>query len=452
MQEFSPAAVAYYKAHYKSGQKGNYDIYVLFIEQALLRLKSGGKLGYIVPHKFMNAQYGAGVREVVSKGHHLLGVVHFGDAQIFDHATTYTCLLFADNAARDEVQWTRVDDLNAWRIGDKNAATSGVVSADNFSTSEWNVSFGASAALFGKLAVWPTKLADICNRIFQGIKTSSDKIYIVEEREREAGRVKVFSPHSQIEYWLEPGLLHPLIKGGDSRRYHLSRTKRLILFPYVKGTDGRNVLISVSELETSYPLTWAYLSDHRDALEARENGKMCGSNWYGYGRHQALDVMSLPKIFTPDFAARSAFSFDETGEAFFTGGAAGGYGILVKPEHERLYVLGLLNSRLLEWYLRHIATRFRGGYFSYESRFIQHLPIQLIDFNDKQDAARHETMVTYVTQMIQAREQLAGARIDRDRTLYERKVATLERQIDELVYELYGLTDEEKALVENAAP
>lgn len=60
MQETLPVTVPYYKARYVSARRGNYDIYVLFIERALQLLQAnGGRIGYIVPHKFFNAQYGA---------------------------------------------------------------------------------------------------------------------------------------------------------------------------------------------------------------------------------------------------------------------------------------------------------------------------------------------------------------------------------------------------------
>ena len=103
---------------------------------------------------------------------------------------------------------------------------------------------------------------------------------------------------------------------------------------------------------------------------------MRGPSWYAYGRNQALDVMALAKIFTPDIAAQSSFSLDETGELFFTGGVSGGYGILPKPEYSSQHLLGLLNSRLVEWFIHQTATQMRGGgWYSYESRFIRGLPI-----------------------------------------------------------------------------
>src|SRR5258708_35866004 len=110
--------------------------------------------------------------------------------------------------------------------------------------------------------------------------------------------------------------------------------------------------------------------------------------------------MPLSKIFTPDIAARASFSLDSVGDAFFTGGVAGGYGILVSPEYSREYILGLLNSKLLEWFIRQSATQMRGGYYSFESRFIRDLPIRTINFSDSTDKSRHDRVVELVEQML----------------------------------------------------
>lgn len=62
--------------------------------------------------------------------------------------------------------------------------------------------------------------------------------------------------------------------------------------------------------------------------------------------------------------------------------------------------------------------------------------------------ARHEKMVNLVEQMLQAKQQLASARNERDKAFYEHKCQHLKREIDRLVYALYDLTEEEIALVE----
>ena len=77
-------------------------------------LKPNGKLGFILPHKFFNAQYGAPLRELISSGKHLSEVIHFGDHQIFNEATTYTCLMFLDKSGIESCKFSRVNDICEW--------------------------------------------------------------------------------------------------------------------------------------------------------------------------------------------------------------------------------------------------------------------------------------------------------------------------------------------------
>ena len=168
-------------------------------------------------------------------------------------------------------------------------------------------------------------------------------------------------------------------------------------------------------------------------------------------------AMCIPRRWTSCLCRRSSrpisrpgvfYSLDETGDAFFTGGVSGGYGILVLPDISREYILGLLNSALLEWFIRQTATTMRGGYFSYESRFIRHLPIRPINFADPADVARHDRMVALVEAMLDLHRKLAAAVTDQEKTVLQRQIVATDRQIDRLVYELYGLTAEEIGIVE----
>ncbi|MBU2053840.1 MAG: Eco57I restriction-modification methylase domain-containing protein, partial [Proteobacteria bacterium] len=107
MKEWAPLEVEFYKTAFASAGKGNYDIYVAFVEKGLGLLNAKGRLGFILPHKFFNAQYGESLRNLLAKGKHLSEVVHFGDAQIFTGATTYTCLLFLDKAGSWSCRFTK---------------------------------------------------------------------------------------------------------------------------------------------------------------------------------------------------------------------------------------------------------------------------------------------------------------------------------------------------------
>ena len=446
LQESDPDSVAYLHRHFASAAKGNYDIYVVFVEQALKLLNSRGLHGFILPHKFFNAQYGEALRGFLATGRHVRGITHFGHQQVFEGATTYTCLLFTQKTPSPSLRFARVDDLTAWAARRTEEASD--IQADKLRDNDWVFAAGPAASLLDRLRQQPQTLETVTDRIFQGLKTSADKIYVVEERGRKRDLVLIWSPEKQAEYWIESDLLHPLIKGGDSRRFAMTKTNRLILFPYRTDREGNVGLISQEELKRTFPRTWVYLNDNKSYLDNRENGRFRGRDWYQFGRSQALDVMPLPKLFTPDLASCASFSLDETGECFFTGGVAGGYGLLAKESVSPRFLLGLLNSRLLNWVIAQTGTQMRGGYFSFEARFIRSLPVPQPDMKNPADKSRHDQMVKLVDKMLGLMPKLRTAKAESERQTLQNAVDATDQEIDALVYELYGLTKDEIALVE----
>lgn len=368
----NPKLAAYYKQRYDSAKKGNYDLYVCFVERGLELLDDRGQLAYIQPHKFFNAQYGEPLREMLAKGKHVRHIVHFGDEQIFPGATNYVCLLFLAKAGVSECRFVQADDLAQWLATLQGQERS--LASSDFKASEWNFVVGAGSDLFQRLASSPIKLENVTSRIFQGLKTGADKVYIFENPTKVTGGYRVKCRQNDTEYVLEEELLHPLAKGGDSHAFRLDNPNRLILFPYAK-YQGECSLISVSRFRKDFPKTWSYLQDHKECLESRDGGDMAGDQWYGYSRNQALDVIAQPKIFTPDIAPVAAFSYDAKGTVFFTGGVAGGYGILNSAAISSKFLLAVLNSPVCDFFHHRIATKMRGGWFSYESRFIKNLPV-----------------------------------------------------------------------------
>jgi hypothetical protein len=448
LKEFAPREVEFYKRRYVSAGKGNYDIYVVFVERSLNLLNREGLLGFILPHKFMNAKYGEPLRGLLATGRHVVDVVHFGHQQIFRNASTYTCLMFLGGTGRDELSTTRVDDLLNWRL--TGAGHSGTMPAARLTSADWTLSTGPVGDLLARLRGWPLTLSGVTNRIFQGIKTGGDAVYIVDELERTDTGVLIRSKATGQHHWLEPDLLHPLVKGGDSHRYSLTRTDRLILFPYEQQGEASG-LVSAQRLQNDLPLTWDYLRANRLFLESRERGLLKGPQWYAYTRTQALDVMPMPKLFTPDLAPRAAFSYDSSGECFFTGGVAGGYGLLVAECCEPEYLLGLLNSRLLDWMVKQTATSMRGGWYSFESRFIRDLPIALPEEVPGRGTSARQSIVACVRSLLALSEQLRAARTSYESAQLQRERQAVDSSIDRLVYDLYALTDDEIGVLESSS-
>ena len=99
---------------------------------------------------------------------------------------------------------------------------------------------------------------------------------------------------------------------------------------------------------------------------------------------------------------------------------------------------------MLESILKLITTSFRGGYIALNRQYIEQLPIAI------PDKARHDRMVALVDQMLAVKKKLAAAQSDADKDFYGTTCATLDSEIDALVYKLYGLTKEEIKIVEGA--
>ena len=81
-------------------------------------------------------------------------------------------------------------------------------------------------------------------------------------------------------------------------------------------------------------------------------------------------------------------------------------------------------------------------------QFIEQLPIRPINFADATDVARHDRMVALVEAMLDLHRKLAAAVTDQEKTVHQRQIVATDRQIDRLVYELYGLTEAEIGIVE----
>jgi hypothetical protein len=445
MKEWAPLEVELYKEKYAAARAGNYDIYVVFVEKGLSLLKPGGRLGFILPHKFFNAQYGAPLRELIARGKHLAHVVHFGDQQVFSGATTYTCLMFLDKDGADACRWVKVNDVRAWR--EQGTALEGTVGADKITRAEWNFAVGAGAALFEKLAAMPVKLGDVAD-IFVGLQTSADDVFILEFVAETPRALRMKSRALDAEWTFEKELLFPLVSGTDVNRYEDLPERQYILFPYTVQNESAQ-LINWETISDKFPKVAAYLLENKKTLEGRERGKFKGHDWYRFGRNQNIGIQRRVKLCVPRLVEKLYAAYDIEGNHFLDNVDVGG--ITLTSGYNELglpYLLGLINSSLLRWYFPFVSAPFRGGWRSANRQFLSQLPIRVINFDDAQDVARYHRIVALVEQMLALHKQRAAARTAADREMFQRQIDATDAQINAVVYALYGLTEEEIRVVE----
>jgi len=439
----------YYREHYHSAF-GSFDIYVLFLEQAIKLLKPGGRLGFITSGKFLKADYGKKIQQILHKECTVENIIDLSAQQVFAEATTYPVIIVLQKGAEGRpLNYTSVPaDVDLSKKAqplDTSILPTNETNQESIVRGIWPP-VTAKDTILAKLSKDTVPLAELTERIFQGLKTSADRIYSLKLLTKSDDYISAFSASLQKRIDLEKPMIRPLIKTGQMRRYYIEEPELVILFPYSNGE-----LLSSVELEAKYPKAWRYLNDNMTALKKREGGIFRNDEqWYRYGRNQALRVINSPKIITPDFAPSARYSLDATGEYFFNGGTAGGYGIIPAKGINPLFLLGLLNSKILDWFLQKTSSNFRGGWFSYESRFISHIPIRRIDFDNPAEKKMHGDLVALVDKMLELNKRLAPIRNipcnERDDLI--RELERTDKEIDNLVYDLYGLTEEERKIVE----
>lgn len=184
-----------------------------------------------------------------------------------------------------------------------------------------------------------------------------------------------------------------------------------------------------------------------------------GKHWISYGPW--LGAPREPRFFRNkrilvkqiiDWTTRRIWAGLTEDELYNTQNA---FNLLPANDYSLEYILGLLNSKLMTYYHRkRFLDEFKMRFQKILIRDCRRFPIAKIDRERSKDVAMHDRMVELVQSMLDMNERLHGEAGDKltpqERRVLESRIASTDREIDRLVYDLYGLTDEEVAIVEQA--
>lgn len=452
MKEWAPKEVEYFSKKYRTAASGNYDIYVVFVERAIQLLGEKGLFGFIMPHKFFQAQYGENLRKLISEGKLLREIVNFTDQQVFDEATTYTCLLFLSRMANQHFKYAEVRRFENQLAIMKMVAHSKEHQETNVGISEldfqevtsapWHFGKASEAALIKKLLDSRPRLSEISSNIFVGTQTSADDVFVLRNSKTRGKEIIGYSDALKKEVRVESDVTRPFLRGKEIRKWREPFSSSVLICPYEIGSKEFK-LIAEKELANRYPMTFEYLRANKLALSSREKGRFKGgANWYAFGYPKSMTLFQQEKIIVPDYNNTSSFTLDANGNYFKTG-----YGVILKDKSQISYALGILNSKLVFWFLSQISTKLRGGYVRFWTQYINQIPIVQPE-TDKQ-IERAKRISELAVRLLEINKNRMSSDYMRDETAI-REGKVLEEKIDRLVYEQYGLTDDEIKVVEES--
>jgi hypothetical protein len=454
LKEDSVAQWQFYRTHYATAADREWDIYLVFVEKGLSLLRAGGRLGYILPNKFLNSQVGANLRRLIADGRHLERLVHFGALQVFPTATTYTCLLFLNHDGIDQSTVQRFTGPVTGKLAQTplpeqapNQWQTSMVPASSLTSAPWDFASSGGSVLTS-LRKWPA-LGSVAD-VFKGTGTNADRVFLLKQVARGTASVHAWSEYLQKEVTLEPTFLKPALRGRSIGRYGIVTRDVLLLVPY-EPMNGRYVLVPESKMATVAPLTLDYLRACKPQLEQRERGRFKGVGWHCYGRPQNMERMDdASKVVFPD-VVRAGTCYLDTESHWLLDTC---YAIVPKSgvDLDPRYLLGILNSPLLTYFLHETGTALRGGYFRMKTAYLNPFPLRPIDFANPADKSMHDEMIRLVDQMLMLHRQLAASGTDREKSGLQLQIAALDAAIDSLVFRLYGLDDKTLDMLTSECP
>lgn len=404
------------KLNYDSA-KGKYDIYVVFIEMANNLLKEGGFLSFINPTMFMKRDYGKEIRKYINQNYKIERIINFEDKQMFSSATTYTGI-FMFNKSKEDISYVfdyrrlKCDISNnivmSKILDDEEIFESISVKSSILNDVVWNINNSDDDDIIGKIKINTKELGDISERIFQGIASGKDEVFYIND-------------DIVNEFDLETELIHPILKGKDVKKYDKQWSGTYVIYPYSKGS-----VKSEDELEKKYSNIYKYLVGNREKLSGRGYFDKSSKLWYELWNQRNDEYFNQIKIITAEINKNNNFDLDMDGYY----GNTKIYSIILKNKNidDYYYILGILNSTLMNYFYKSITVPKAGGFYAYKTQFIKQIPIKL-DNN-----VYYENIVDLVKKVMNKKDE------DRNK---------IYKEIDRYVYKLYNLNDKDIISIEN---
>ncbi|HUX41694.1 MAG TPA: Eco57I restriction-modification methylase domain-containing protein [Rectinemataceae bacterium] len=429
--------LAAFKPHFRerySAFEGTADIYTYFFERSLGILREGGVFRFIVSNSFFKANFGKGLRRYLAGTGYLRSIIDFGGKAVFESAKdTYVCIpAFEKSVSAAPLIICKADHFEETedRLDSIVATTSFTADRSRFGMEPWTFDDETSAAVFQKCLRAGMGLGEYVNGAFyRGITSGLNEAFIIDKEEAEA--LSATNAESRC-------FLHRVL-GGQEIRTWTTKNKGQWIIAIPNGTswsDRKKPKPTEGEarrmMESQVPAIMQHLAKFSAALERRQDQ---GDYWWELRPCDYYDVLARPKIVFPDICKNPRFHLDLDGHYLTNTAYAIG--------SSEPYLLGILNSRLFWFLIGKISIPFgeRAGEYRYRLiyQYMEQIPIveRRVAESDPGRAHLPPAIESLVSSILAAKKADSAA-----------DVGAMEAEIDALVYGLYGLTEEEVAIVE----
>jgi len=394
-------------------------------------LRPGGLLTFCIPDEFLRTNQAKPLRKFLLTKQ-IEEIVDFSDLPVFKTTAPYPCIIrVSNNKPAKNFSVSNVNTLDIPILDRYLKMHSHLIDQSVLTDGGWMLGDKRTENLLNRLKSAGQPLEEYAmGQIFSGIRTGLNAAFVVDERTKK--KLIEEDPKSAE-------LIKQFLGGNDIRRYqYLKREQSLLFLP--KGWTNLHSGKMKNKwkwLMGRYPAIARHLEPFFEDGQKRTDK---GDYWWELPEYDYYSEFEKPKIIFPEFCQKPEFIFDE--RKFYPDN-----NYIILPRTDK-YLLGILNSRLMYFLFETNLPKLQAGFIMPAYGVLKNFPIYTPDFDNSDDKARHDRMVTLVTEMLELHKHMNQAKTDREKRLITQEIESTDRQIDSLVFGLYGLTAEEIKIIE----
>ena len=371
---------------------GNFDIYVLFLEKAINLTKENGLIAFIIPNKFLVSDYGIGIRKMLLK-YKIIEILDLSNLPVFHGVAVYPIIIILKKEILKEDLKVKIGYVNNEQFKILYKITNQLDwGRDKKKTISLHISTDIQQVL-NKIEIKSVKLGEIAN-VVSGTTGFDYMAYgkLISEKKN----------NQYIKFVITRNIEPYYVNWGKKINY----LKKSFTAPYFD-VENKNV------------------SAGRKSLYKNKN-----------------------KILLRGMSKKLIAGIDQEGYALGVGVYA-----IIDSEYDNYYLSALLNSKLIDFYYKskfqskHLA----GGYIAYNVGQIKQVSIYKINFSNKTEKLKTDELVKLADKMLKLNKDLQKLDPFLNKDEYKElksEIDKTDKEIDEKVYKLYGLTPGEIKIVE----
>lgn len=479
-QEIFSDIKPYLESKYKS-YVGTADLFTYFYEKGALIIKKNGLLSFIT-NDFNKTKSSTKLRKFLKETTNFISFDDFTEVDVFKGTTTYPVILTFSNAGSDSFSYCKFKQDDIFNLSLAFTQKRVDVNQSKMNDENWTFRSYAQVDLSAKLCRHEN-VRTVIDKCYYGIKTGLNEAFIIDNEQKKSIIENQPNDKKLVKAYLE---------GKDLKKWNIPSTSKNLILVKSKSTKERFGNLKDTELfdimKKQHKGVMSHLLKYEEKAKKRYDK---GEYWWELRNCAYYDLFEKPKIVFPNLQNSNKFSLDEKGR--YINAPA-----VILPSGDKA-LLAILNSKVVWYFLNQICVVRSGGYIEVKPQYFEQIPIPtydecaepLMEYCDSQidltkrmqtscsrflkriqsnlevtkiskklDAFYDHDFKTFLAELKKQKVKLSLKDQDEWEEYFteykteindiQAQIASTDEEIDRMVYDLYGLTEEEIRIVEEA--